>query len=250
MLKPQPILTQLLDLTLIQLSNWRWGWSNMVIAGTIIPIFSMISLGFFARDRGEETIYYIYIGSIVLALLFSHMGRVASNFAFMRANGSLNFLATLPIHRNSLILATLFSFFIIFLPSLLITILVGAVILSIPLHPHVLVILVLPLISMPLAGFGALIGASSRRIEEAILISQITMLTLVALGPVLVPPDQLPEFIVVLGRLSPAPYAVSALMQVLIGPVNGQLAWDVAFLVAFTLGSLWLVSRLMDWRQK
>jgi ABC-2 type transport system permease protein len=103
---------------------------------------------------------------------------------------------------------------------------------------------------MPLAGLGALIGASSRRIEEAVLFSQLLMLALVAMGPVLVPPDQLPQIVVVLGRLNPATYAVSALGQVLIGPVSGQLAWDVAFLLAFTLGSLWLVSRLMDWRQK
>jgi hypothetical protein len=39
------------------------------------------------------------------------------------------------------------------------------------------------------------------------------------------------------------------LKQVLVGPVSGQLAWDVAFLLVFTLGSLWLASRLMDWRE-
>jgi ABC-2 type transport system permease protein len=249
MLRPQPFLTQLVDLTLIQLSNWRWGWGNMVIAGTILPIFSMISLGFFAQERGPEAITYIYVGSLIIALLFSHMGRVAANFSYMRVNGSLNFLATLPIHRHTFMLATLLSFFIIFLPSLLITILLGAAFLSVPLHPHVLVILILPLISMPLAAFGALMGASSRRIEDAVLFSQIAMLTLVAVGPVMVPPDQLPEVVIVLGRLNPATYAVSALKQVLVGPVSGQLAWDVAFLLVFTLGSLWLASRLMDWRE-
>jgi len=251
MLKRQPFLIQLFDLTLVQLSNWRWAWRNMVIIGTIIPLISMIALGlFFARGRDQESIIYIYLGSIMLALLFIHQGHIAGNFAFMSAHGTLNYVATLPVYRSTFILSTLISFFLLFLPSLLVIMLIGAAILAIPLHPHVLVILIIPLITVPLAGIGALIGTSSRRIEEAASFSQLITLILLGLGPVLVPATQLPEILVFLGRFNPTTYAVSAMQQVLLGPISGQLVWDVVVLFAFALGSLWLVSRRMDWRHK
>ncbi len=83
--RPQPFLTQLLDLTLIQLSNWRWSWRNVIIIGIFVPLISMLALGSFAGKQDKEALSYVFIGNLVLSLLFSHQGRVASNFAFMRS---------------------------------------------------------------------------------------------------------------------------------------------------------------------
>lgn len=62
------------------------------------------------------------------------------------------------------------------------------------------------------------------------------------LGPVIVPPDRLPGFMVFLGHFSPATYAASALRQVMVGPVTARLLVDLLVLCAVTAASLVWVS--------
>jgi ABC-2 type transport system permease protein len=248
--QPQPFLTQLFDLTLIQLSNWRWSWRNTIVIGMIVPLISMVALSSFAGKQDEEALTYVFIGNLVLALLFSHQGRVASNFAYMRQSGMLDYFATLPIYNVSLILGTLTAFFVLFLPSLLVTMLAGHWLLGLELHLHPLCLLILPLVSAPLAGLGAYIGTLTRRPEDSMSINQVITLVFLGMGPVMIPPDRLPGWLLTLGWFSPANYAASALRQVILGPVTARLWLDVVAMLLFTVVSLWLVSKRMDWRQK
>ena len=68
------------------------------------------------------------------------------------------------------------------------------------------------------------------------------------LGPVVFPPDRLPEILLKLGWLSPATYAASALRQTLLGPITPRLALDLIVLLGLAFVALWIVSRKMDWR--
>jgi ABC-2 type transport system permease protein len=67
---------------------------------------------------------------------------------------------------------------------------------------------------------------------------------------VLIPPDRLPGIMLILGRLSPATYAASALRQALLGPLTEQIVFDLAVLAGVTMVVFLLVGRKMDWRQK
>ena len=125
---------------------------------------------------------------------------------------------------------------------------VGALVLDVRLQPHLLVLVVLPLSSAPLAALGAYIGSNARRPEEAMSLNQLLTFILLGMGPVLVPPERLPGFVVTLGYFSPATYAASALRQVLLGPLTNRLWLDIGFMLLFTLLGLWIVSRKMDWR--
>jgi ABC-2 type transport system permease protein len=247
--KGQPFLVQLGDLLLIQLSNWRWSWRGTIITGMITPLVSILALGVFARDSGPDALAYILTGNVVLSLTFENLNKLASNFAFMRFMGGFNYFATLPIARAALILATLGAFMLLSLPSLLVTLLAGTLVLGVPLQWHPLLLLVIPVAAIPLAALGALIGASVRTPEEAGTLSLLITLALVGIGPVLVPPARLPDIFQTLGLFSPATYAASALRQTLLGPVTPRLALDLGVLGALTLVLLWLVSRKMDWRQ-
>jgi ABC-2 type transport system permease protein len=222
-LNPQTLPIQILDLLLMQLSNWRWTWRGMVIIGTIAPILSILALGIFAKDSGPQSLRYILVGNIVLALMFENQGKVSGNFAFMRAMGTLNYFASLPIRRYSLVAATVLAFLLLSLPALTATAIFGAWFLNIQPHPNLLLIIVIPLAAFPLAGIGALIGASARNPEEANSLSTLMTFVMLGLGPVLIPPDRLPEVMNFLGRLSPATYAASALQQALLGPLTTRI---------------------------
>lgn len=73
---------------------------------------------------------------------------------------------------------------------------------------------------------------------------------MLGLGPVVVPPERLPDMMLLLGRLSPATYAALAVRQTLIGPLTGQIMIDLLVLMGLSVGIFWLVGRKMDWRQR
>lgn len=64
----------------------------------------------------------------------------------------------------------------------------------------------------------------------------------------IIPGDRLPEFLLILGYLSPATYAVSALRQTLIAPITEKLMVYIIALLGFALLTFWLVGRKLDWR--
>ncbi len=246
---PLPLHLQFWDLFLIELSNWRWGWRNLALTGTVLPMFGIILLGSFARELGANALAFVLVGNLVMALLFEHMGKLISHFAYMKMAGSLDYFATLPIRKAVLILAASSAFFILFLPSLVVVLAGGAWILRLQLHLHPLALVVIPLCALPLAGIGALIGVSFRTPEEASAVGRLLTILMLTIGPVLIPPDRLPDWLVWLGFLSPATYAASALRQVLLGPLTTRLLLDVTVLSACILASFWMVDRKMDWRE-
>jgi ABC-2 type transport system permease protein len=244
-----PILVQLLDLFLIELTNWRWSWRSMVLTATLAPVASILALGVFARDSGMEALTYILTGNLVISLMFGNMDNVQSHFLFMRFNGSLDFFATLPIRRFALILAVMLSFLLLSLPSMAVTLLLGALYLHVPIAPSPLLLVVIPMCAIPLSGIGALIGSSVRTPQHGGALSLLVTLVMAALGPVVVPPGRLPQAFVLLGTLSPATYAASALRQALVGPLSGRITIDLAVLAALAVAVFCLVGRTMKWRQ-
>jgi len=243
------LLPQLGDLFLMELTNWRWSWRTLVITGTITPLLSMLALGVFARGSGAETQAYILTGNIVLALMFGMMEKLQSRFMFMRITGALDYFATLPIQRSLLILAIVLSFLALMLPALVVIISVGALLLGVSLSLNPVLLLVIPLCAVPLSGIGALIGSLARTPEESGAISLLVTFMLLGLGPVVIPASRLPGVILILGWLSPATYAASALRQALLGPVTLRLLLDLAVLVGLSIVIFWLVSLKMRWRQ-
>lgn len=248
--KRPSLLAQVIDLFLMELTNWRWSWRTLVITGTITPMLGIVALGVFAHNASRETQAYILTGNVVLSLMFGNLEKVQSRFIYMRFTGALDYFATLPVQRYTLIVAILSSFLLLSLPSLIITIIFGSLFLGIPLAPNSLILVTVPLCAIPLAAIRALIGTSARTPESAGSISLLVTFLLVGLGPVVIPPNRLPRFMILLGYLSPATYAASALRQTLLGPLTGEIVIDLALLAAFGIVSLWVVGRRMDWRQK
>lgn len=242
-------LTQLLDVFLIELTNWRWSWRLIVITGTLAPLISLIALGFFAHDSGPVALSYVLSGNVVMTLMFNTMNNVTNHITFIRFRGTLDYFGTLPVRKPVLILAIVAAFLLLSLPSLVITISLGVWILGIPWHPSLLILLVIPLCTLPLAGIGALVGSYARSPEEANSLTLVLILLLLGIGPVVVAPNRLPSILIILGRLSPATYASSALRQVLLGPITGELLVDLAMLTGLSVLVFWIVERKMKWRR-
>ena len=247
-LRVQPAWTQLGTLFLVELSNWRWSWTTMLLRGTITPLLSLVALGVFARDLGREAVLYVVTGNVVVGLLFGAMDAVHSHVTFLRFDGAMDYFATLPISKHLWILAMTAAFQLISLPSLCITMLVGPPLLDLTVHPSLLLLPIIPLCALSLSGVGALLGLVGRTRSESHNLGFLLTLVMTGLGPVLIPPDRLPRAMRLFGYLVPSTYAASAVRQTLVGPVTIRLALDAVVMLGVTTASLWWVGQKMTWR--
>ena len=245
-LQPWPV--QVFDLYLLGLSNWRWSWRSAIVVDTISPLIGMIVLAVFGRDFGPTSLAYVMTGNVVLSLMFGNSRKMCGHVTSLRMMGGLDYYATLPVSKTALIMGISAAFVTLSLPSVTLTILIGALILGVPLQISPLVLLVIPMCAAPLAGIGAYIAFSVRNPESAGAWELLFMLLLTGLGPIIIPPDRLNPMFNTLSYLSPARYAASALRATLLGPITGQLAIDMAILLSFTILILAFVVRRMDWR--
>lgn len=247
-LNPQPWWVQIYSLLYIELTNWRWSWRSMIITGTLAPVLSILGLGVFARASGPEALAYVLTGNLVLSLMFGNMNAIQGHVTFLRFRGTLEYFATLPVRRSNLVLAMVLAFLLLSLPSLLVTLALGAWVLGVPVHLSPWLLLVIPLTALPLSGIGALVGASVRVPEYGDSLTLILTLVLTGLGPVVIPPDRLPGWMLVLGRFSPATYAASAFRQSVLGPLTERFWLDLAVLLVAGVVVFVLVNRKLDWR--
>lgn len=248
--QPHPLFVQLISLFRMELLNWRWSWRPTILTGMIGPIIFIVLMGFFAGDEDPDKLAYVLSGNVIMTLMFTNMNRMTSRFSFMRSVGTLDYYAMLPVHRYLVVIATLMTFFVLSLPAITVTILFGSFFLQLPVNLHPTLLLVIPLSALALAGLGAYIGVASRSLEESHTYSQVVLFVFMILGPVLIPPQNLPNLMRMAGWVSPATYGASALRQTLLGPVTWRLSVDLIALLLFTIGFMLLVDRTMDWRER
>ncbi|MFJ8142293.1 ABC transporter permease [Streptomyces sp. NPDC096013] len=241
---------QLVDLLLVQLSNWRWAWPQLVLTGLITPVISMLALATVSGNDDQTVKAHILTGTLMLALLFQNQNQVAGNFSFMKANGTLDFFAALPVNRVLLAIATVGAFFLLSVPALILTVVIGALFLDIPLSPSLWLLLVVPLCVLPAAGIGALIGSVTNSIEESTSLSLVVTFLMTGCGAVVIPADQLPGWLNTLGAVNPATYAAAALRAALTGTDTASLPGDAAVLALFALVIVLLVVTRMPWRMR
>lgn len=243
------LLAQWWDLFLIELTNWRWSWRMTLITGALAPLFLLVLLGVFADHQTRNNLAYMLTGNMVIGLLLGTMTRIINRVEFLRFGGGLDFFATLPVQRFLFVFAMIAAFLVFSLPSLFITLTLGAWWLALPLTLHPLLLLVIPLCTIPLAGVGVFLGLVGRNWGEASSWGLVVSLLFSVLGPVMIPPDRLPMLLLWLGYLSPATYAAAALRQVVIGPLTTQILVDLLVLGGMSALLLWLVERKMPWRE-
>ncbi|KKM44352.1 hypothetical protein VT73_10405 [Rathayibacter toxicus] len=237
-------------LLLLQLSNWRWSWPQMLLTGFLAPVVTSAGLGLYAhstRIPGAST--YVVSGSITLALMFETQGRVASNFAFIKHRGTIEYLSTFPVRQSALIVASVGSFGLLALPAVLVTSLVSASLLGVSLNVSWLLIPLVVVIMLPFVSLGALIGSLSRSLEEASSVSLALTVLMTGVGPVVVHPDLLPKPVLAAGVVNPAVYASDIVRSILFSSPGG-FPWQATLILgAAGAIAITVTSRAIKWRR-
>jgi ABC-2 type transport system permease protein len=236
------------SLFIIQLANWRWSWAPTVINGLIVPITAM----FFLKNAVGTTHAndaFIISGNIVISLIFTTMYGTSARFAFMRSFGVLDYYATLAVPKVLLVLAVNAGFLVLTLPTALLTIVLGQFIFNLNLSFNPLFLVLVPLASFSLSAFGAFVGVSAPNFDSANSIMGILQFVFLGFSPILVPIENQPVFMQIIGYFLPSTYAADVLRHSLANNYDATFLFDLALLLGFNVAVMIFVSYKMEWRR-
>ncbi|NJQ06708.1 ABC transporter permease [Streptomyces lonarensis] len=198
-----------------QLSRARVARIPLLFVATFQSIGIMILMrGVVDSGPGDEA-RAVVAGSSVLVVAFVALNLLAQYFGRLRAEGGLDFYATLPVPGAAVALGTAAAYASFTVPGVVVTAVTGCLMYGLPLSGLWLLVAVVPLAGAALAGLGAAVGLLAPRAELATLCGQLGMSAALLLG--VLPASRMPEPITWLRDLLPSTYGVEALAQVL-GP--------------------------------
>ncbi len=103
---------------------------------------------------------------------------------------------------------------------------------------------------LTLCGVGALIGVLAPNQQIAGVITNLAIVVVTYLSPVLVPASALPGILRFTAVVLPPTYAADALRRTLQGQANTTVFVDIGVMVLFAFGSIYLVTTRLDWRSR
>lgn len=245
------VLKHLRDFVVVQkilLLGMREGWFWMLVLTPLFPLGVLFFLRFFAPEATPQQVAYIVTGNMVYCLALNTTLSLGQGISQQKELRHFEYYISLPVHKLTYLMAVVLCSLIVALPAFLMTGAIGVLVFSLDLvfHPALLPFALLTILSM--AGFGACIGFWSPNQRVAGLATQVLMILIAFLSPIMVPMGALPLPLQWFARALPSTYAASGLRQLLTEGWTAAAGFDALWLLAFAVLTLWLVQRGLPWR--
>lgn len=240
---------QLWDLTLIQMSNWRWSWRQQLVLGLLVPIASLSILAAVTSGTDVNLRRQLLVGGILTSVVIQNQGLVAMNFAFMKAYEADAFFETLGLPSWMLPIATVTCFTVMSIPSVTCALLLGPYIVGVSVSWGLAAVPILLLTGVCVGFLGAAIGKLTRNPPESSTISQVVNFFLIGAGAVIIQPDRVPRWSHWLGSVNPVQYAADALRGLILEQRSAAIVRDVLILTALTV-VIAAATTAVPWRER
>lgn len=229
-----------LVLTRMQMARLRTSWRPYLIVSSVMPLGIALLLRAI-MDPGQARSFgtQIVAGSVVLAIAMTAVVMLAQRIAWLRETQAIDFYATLPVSKSSVVASILVSFAIFSLPGAIVVVLVGAALFDLSLTALWTVVPVWALGSFALAGLGVLIGFAAPDEQLAGMYSNIVMMAVLFLG--ILPASKLPDWLAPVRAALPSTYAVNALKPGFRGELGSAQVGDLLLLALFGALFFWAV---------
>jgi ABC-2 type transport system permease protein len=234
-------------LFMIQILEMRNLWVVTLIFSSVIPFIMVFGLGSIGSGQNTEGLIYIVSGSTVVMLVTLGVVGLSQEMATMKLQGIFLYYASLPISKESLLVAVLMARLITQIPGVIIILVGGSLIYHLPLQTNPLIIPILLLSLLSLSGIGGAMGLALPPQIVPILAS-VTLFGILFGAPVLIPLAHFPVFLRWIGLLLPPTYAADALRGTFTNSNVFPLPVDIGVLVASTIASFWLIARGVKWK--
>ena len=229
-----------LVLTRMQLTRLRTSWRPYLIVSSVMPLgIALLMRAIMDPQQARAFGIQIVAGSVVLAISMTAVVMLAQRIAWLRETHAIDFYATLPVSRSSVVGSILVSFAVFSLPGAIVVVLAGAQLFDLSLAALWTVVPVWALGSFALAGLGVLIGFAAPDEQLAGMYSNLVMMAVLFLG--ILPAAKLPAWLGPVRAVLPSTYAVNALKPSFRGELGMAQAGDFLLLALFGALFFWAV---------
>lgn len=227
----------------------RTTWYVHVVFGIFMPLTMVFGFSRIGSGLTDHTsLLYIASGSGVFAIAALGTSAIAQRIGAIKAEGSMMYYASLPISKASFVMAFVAARMLLLSPGLVTSLLAVELLYDIRLTFSPTLLFVYPLIALPLAALGLVIGSLIDKIELISIVTYVINFLLLLGAPLLIPLKSLPLALRVISYAMPTSYGADAIRHSITGNIDGTFAFDVAVLVVASVAALWAADRAMRWR--
>jgi ABC-2 type transport system permease protein len=240
---------QYLILLGVLLAEYRTTWFFHVLNGLLVPMsftFFIVAVGgVTSRDKA----IYLLGGNLALSIAAGPTAFLINKLGWARQSQEFDYWLALPISKLLLIFALISVALVFALPGLLGTYVFASLLFGLPLDARSFTLIPLvPLGVLPLVGVGAILGTSAPNGQVANILSNIVLLFVGILSPLMLPLEALPVPLRVISQFVPTTYVADAFRAVLGGNIEINFVFDIVILVLFSAVLLTFTYFRLDWR--
>jgi len=242
------IFIELYILLRIQYAEVRETWVWVIGIAAVLPLTTLFFMKFFLVSPSPEMEMRIISGNMIFPIIIMSITGLGNHISICKQQGQFTYYASLPIAKVNFLCALIIRGFFMSIPSVFILFILGHLAFNLPLQFN---LVMLPMVFFAIggcAGIGALIGFLSPNQDLTNMITNLLMVFLNFLTPVMIGKDQLPGFLQVISYCFPTTYAADGLQKLLMHGWTPTVLEDLAVLIGFTLLSILLIIWKMDWR--
>lgn len=248
MTEPASLLAATLAQVVVELRLTARRGENILVM-VLIPAVVLVFFGSVAvlPTPTGRSVDFLLPGAIALAVIATSLVNLGIATAYERSYGVLKRLGGSPLTRSGLLIAKIAAVLVVEL--LQVALLVGIAMLALGwrassgANPALLVVVML-VGTVAFAGVGLLM-AGALRAEATLALANATFVVALLLGGIILPVDQLPEWLAAVARVLPAA-ALSEALRAALGSGADPLPAMVG-LTAWGLGSIGLAARTFRW---
>jgi ABC-2 type transport system permease protein len=190
----------------------------------------------------------IVSGNIIFPIIIMGINGLGNHIAWSRHQGHFTYYASLPISKINFLFSFMIRGFLMTFPSVVIMTIVGQTVFHVHVHLSFALVPMVLLSVTGSAGLGTLIGFLSPNQDLANMLTNLLMVFLNFLTPVMIDIHQLPAALQAISYAFPTTYAADGLSLLFRGSWTYRVSLDLLALAGFTLATLWVVAAKMDWR--
>jgi len=231
-------LRQFFDLLRLELSMGRTLVWMMALIQFVMTLGLILGFGYFIPTMSHSQALYLTTGAASQTVITTALVMLPQKLSQDKAEEKLHYLLTLPMPRESYVLAQIAFVAVGTIPGTAFAVALGAWHYDISLEVSAAVLAVVPLAIFSLAGIGVAIAVLSPYPQLTNALTQLTIFYVLLFAPVVFPKEQLPELLQHLSVVMPPTYVADAMRGALTDLPGTHLVRSLVLMAGFAAGSI------------
>jgi ABC-2 type transport system permease protein len=232
----------------IQFSIIREQWIWVFLMAAMFPFTTLLFMKFFIENPTPEAMIRIIAGNMIFGVIVMGMNAMGQDISWQKHQGHFTFYASLPIYKMNFVMANLLKGFMNSFPSLVIMAGLGQLVYGIQFHYSWAMIPVVILSVFSISGIGVCLGFWSPNHQLTNIITQVLLMVVSFLTPVMVDMHQLPLVLQWVSYIFPTTYAAEALRDMLVVGWTHAVTVNMLIMLGYSVVTYFIIQKCVHWR--